>query len=95
MSETVAHPAKGMTLNVSVGDGAFMTVIDPRSFEDGGPEWVMRYGNPDSIRYAVASILESYDCLLSGSINMREASRRLGILRDARREAAKGHPSHD
>jgi len=78
------HPADGMTAVVSMGGGAFATVINPQSFAEGGPEWVMRYGNPEGIRYSVASILESYDYLLSGNINMTEATRRLRLLRAAR-----------
>lgn len=65
---------------------------DPLSFEDGGPEWVMRYGDPESIRYTVASLLESYDYLLSGAINMTEATRRLRIMRAVRRQALEAKP---
>ncbi len=83
------HPADGMTIHVPVGDGAVMDIIDPRSFEDGGPEWVMRYGNPESIRYSVATLLSSYDYLLSGEITMTEATKRLRIMRQYRRAAAK------
>ena len=82
------HPADGMASHVECGDGAVMSIIDPRSFEYGGPEWVMRYGNPESIRYTVAMLLDSYDYLLSGNINMTEATRRLRLLRAARRECA-------
>lgn len=78
------HPADGMTAHVSVGDGAVMTIINPQSFADGGPEWVMRYGNPEGVRYVVASLLESYDGLLSGDITMKEATRRLRCIRQAR-----------
>jgi len=80
------HPSDGMTTHVDCGDGAVMTIIDPRSFEDGGPEWVMRYGNPESIRYTVASLLSSYDYLCSGHITMADATRRLRLMRQARRE---------
>lgn len=83
------HPADGMTADVSVGGGAVHTIIDPASFQDGGPEWVMRYGNPETIRYTVASLLESYDYLLSGAITSSEAIRRLRILRAGRAELAK------
>lgn len=79
--EKKKHPADGMTAAVEVGDGAAMTIIDPRSFEDGGAEWVMRYGDPVSIRYTVASLLASYDYLLADNINMTEATRRLRLLR--------------
>ena len=78
------HPADGMTAHVDCGDGATMTIINPQSFEDGGPEWVMRYGNPEGIRFSVASLLSSYDYLLSGNITMKEATARLRLLRKAR-----------
>lgn len=81
------HPADGMTIRVAYGDGAVGTIINPQSFEDGGPEWVMRYGNPESIRYTVASILKTYDYLLSGHITTKEAIRRLSLMRAVRRAA--------
>lgn len=77
-------PADGMAVHVPVGDGAWQDIIDPRSFEDGGPEWVMRYGNPEAIRYTVASLLSSYDYILSGEITTAEAIRRLRIMRQYR-----------
>lgn len=79
------HPADGMTAEVCCGDGAYMTIINPQSSEDGGHEWVCRYGNVEGIRYSVASILGSYDYLLSGNITMKEASARLRLLRAARK----------
>lgn len=92
-----SHPADGMTAEVDLGDGATATIINPKSFEDGGPEWVMRYGNPLAIRYVVASLLESYDYLLSGEITTKDATDRLRKLRAARRacqrgDGAGGHP---
>lgn len=78
------HPADGMTAQVSMGDGAYCTIINPQSFGDGGPEWVMRYGRPESIRYTVASILDTFDYLLSENISMAEATRRLRIMRKVR-----------
>lgn len=84
------HPADGMCIDVSFGDGAYGaygTLINPQSFDKGGPEWVCRYGNIVSIRYAVAGLLESYDYLLSSEITMAEATRRLRFMRGARRSA--------
>lgn len=72
-----------LTAEIDVG-GATHTIIDPTSFGGGGAEWIMRYGNPESIRYTVASLLESYDYLLSGAITSTEAVRRLRILRGSR-----------
>lgn len=79
------HPADGMTAHVCCGDGAYMTIINPQSFEDGGPEWACRYGNVESIRYSIASILGSYDYLLSDNITMKEATARLRLLRAGRK----------
>lgn len=82
------HPADGMTALISHGDGAYSTIINPQSFENGGPEWVMRYGDPVSIRYTVAGLLETFDYLLSDAINMKEATERLRTMRAVRRELA-------
>lgn len=84
------HPADGMIADVSCGDGAVMSIIDPRSFADGGPEWTMLYGNPESIRVAVAGLLEGYDYLLSSHITQAEAMRRLRLLRAKRKECSSG-----
>lgn len=78
------HSADGMTASVSLGGEAMSTIIDPQSFENGGPEWVCRCGNVESIRYTVASLLESCDYLLTGNISMKEATRRLRLLRAGR-----------
>lgn len=79
-----ADAAKGMTKIVDLGGGAGATIMDPRSFENGGADWVMRYGKPCSIRFVAASLLESYDGLLSDTITTREAVRRLRLMRNAR-----------
>lgn len=81
------HPADGMTISVDVG-GCTMEIIDPRSFKNGGPEWTMRYGDPVSIRYTVAGLLAAYDYLLSDNIDMKEATKRLRLMR-AERQFAK------
>lgn len=78
------HPADGLTAKVQLGDGAVATIINPQSFAEGGPEWIMRYGDPVGIRYAVASLLESYGGLLSDEITTADAIARLRIMRKAR-----------
>lgn len=78
------HPADGLTAQVVLGGGAVSTIINPQSFEDGGPGWRCRYGDVEGIRYTAASLLESYDYLLSDAINMTEAIRRLRLLRAGR-----------
>jgi hypothetical protein len=92
MTDKYPHPADGMTISVDVGDGAAMEIVDPRSFAEGGAEWVMRYGDPESIRFTVASLISSYDYLLSGNINAKEATRRLARLRAARRATQEPRP---
>lgn len=84
------HPADGMTATISLGGGAYSTIINPQSFADGGPEWVMRYGAPESIRYTVASLLETFDYLLSDEISMKEATERLRIMRRVRAALTEG-----
>lgn len=82
-----------LTIEVPVGDGASMSIVNPQSFEDGGTEWICRYGNIESIRYTLAGLIESYDYLLSGEISMNEATRRLRLMRSARRAALE--PPHE
>lgn len=84
------HPADGLTAQVALGDGAVSTIINPQSFADGGPEWRCRYGDVESIRYTAASLLESYDYLLSDAINTTEAIRRLRLLRAGRLALSQG-----
>ena len=73
------------TIEVDCGDGARMSIVNPRSFEDGGIEWRLRYGSPQAVRYIAAGLIESYDYLLSSEINIEEAIRRLRLMRSARR----------
>ncbi len=82
-------PANGMTAQVHLGDNAFSRVLNPLSSENGGLEWALRYGSPESVRYVAASVIASYDYLLSGVISFEEAARRLRILRAARRVLSK------
>lgn len=77
------HPANGMTAQVHCGDGAYMTIVAPDLDDSGSAEWVLRYGNPEEIRFTVASVLSSYEYLLADGINMTEAMRRLRLLRRA------------
>lgn len=82
------HPADGLTAHVPMGGGATHTICNPQSFADGGMVWRLTYANPALIRYAAASLIESYDYLLSDNITMTEATRRLRLLRAARRSLA-------
>lgn len=77
-----------LTAEINCGDGAVMTIVDPRSFEDGGIGWKLRYGNTDGVRYTAASLIDSYDYLLSREISAKEAMRRLRLLRAGRQALA-------
>lgn len=77
-----------LVAEVSVGDGAVATIPNPQSYADGGIGWRLSYGNVESIRYMAVSLLDSYDYLLSGNINMKEATRRLRLMRNAYRDLA-------
>lgn len=74
---------------VDVG-GAIMSIPDRASYADGGPEWVARYGDVESYRFAFANLLSSYSYLLSSDINLAEARRRLALMRNAFQESANG-----
>ncbi|MGB3830867.1 MAG: hypothetical protein WA975_03275 [Mesorhizobium sp.] len=69
---------------INCGDGAFMSIVDPRSFADGGVAWKLRYGFPEAVRFVAASLIKSYDYLLFDEINMKEATRRLRLLLSGR-----------
>jgi len=84
-----------LTASIDTGGGSVMEIIDPRSFADGGPEWIMRYGNPESERYTIASLLASYDYLLSHAIPTSEAIRRLRLMRAGRAALAAASPTKD
>lgn len=74
------------TKQVDVGDGAVMTIVDPCS--DPHIECMLRYASdlnvPSAGRFSAASLVESYDYLLSDHITMKEATSRLRLMRAAR-----------
>ena len=76
------HFCNDMTRTVHVGDDAYMNIVNP--WHDSGVEWQLRYGATKEVRYVAASLIESYDYLLSDNITAAEAIRRLRILRAAR-----------
>ena len=77
------------TLQVHMGKMAVMTIVNPMS--DPHIEWNMRYSRdlnaPSAGRFSAAELINNYDYLLSDHINMTEATRRLRMLRAARRAA--------
>lgn len=83
-----------LTLSVDVGGGAVMTILNPASFEDGGLGWQLRYGSPEAVRFVAASVVESYDYLLSSEITTTEAIRRLRAMRHVR-NTQQPEPRHD
>lgn len=78
-----------ITLAVYTDNGeAMSTIPNPRSFGDeGGPEWIMRYGDPISHRYEIASLIETFTFLISPAYTAADAMKRLRELRQAFREA--------
>lgn len=82
-----------LTSIVHTGNGTYARIINPHSFDDGGLEWQCRYGDANSVKYLTASIIGSYDLLLSDAISTTEAIKRLRILRESRK-ALKGQ-QHD
>jgi hypothetical protein len=83
------EPKAPYTLTVPTGGGAVMFIVNPASDPHIG--WMLRYAGdlnqPQAGRFSAASIIDSFDYLLSGHIAMTEATRRLRALRAARRSA--------
>lgn len=83
-------------LTVEVGGSAVHFVPNPAA--DPHLEWMLRYAPNDlddkrnSVRLAAASVLDGFDYLISTQIPMKEAVRRLRILRAAWRSAAERLP---
>ena len=84
-SKPNGHPADGMTASVCIGDGAFSSIPNPMSYSNGGIVWTLTYGDAHAVRLTAGSLITSYDYLLSDAISMNEATRRLRLLRYARR----------
>lgn len=80
--ERVHHFCNDMTREVHVGDSAYMTIVNP--WRDSGLGWQLRYGAERKVRYVAASVVDSYDYLLSNEITTKEAIQRLRVLRRAR-----------
>jgi len=71
-----------LTDHIDCGDGAVMSI--PYYNQESDNEtigWVSRYGDIEAARYDVAMILDSYRYLISDEITMKEATRRLRLLR--------------
>lgn len=81
-----------LVIRVPVGEGAVMTIVDPRSFDAGGVEWCLRYGRPEAVALVAAELVSTVDYLLSQHISMKEATRRLRLMRQARKAA--NHEGH-
>lgn len=79
---------RSLTAYIDCGGGARSAIPDPRAFRDGGLEWCLRYSCkgvlPNNVQFQAASVVESFDYLLSTYLNMKEAIDRLRILRRGR-----------
>jgi hypothetical protein len=83
------HVADGMVAMVEIGDGAVMTIPNPMSGHHGSVGWHLTWGNVHGVKQTAVSLIESYKYLLSGSINMTEATSRLRLMRNAYRSLCK------
>tara|TARA_B100002003_G_scaffold198147_1_gene188737 strand:- start:2983 stop:3282 length:300 start_codon:yes stop_codon:yes gene_type:complete len=84
---TRAETLRALTMQVDHGGGAFGTMPDPAAFADGGLGWCLTYATQHhNCHLQAASVVDTFDYLLSENINMTEATRRLRQMRAARRE---------
>lgn len=82
-------------LTVPVGGNAIHFLPNPAA--DPHIEWMLRYcpdgldDKHNSVRLSAASVLEGFDYLCSHHISMKEATRRLRLLRAARSAALRSN----
>ncbi len=81
---------RNLTLHVEHGGGAVGSIPDPAAEADGGLGWCLRYApQHDNCHMQAASVVATFDYLLSDAISMTEATRRLRQMRAARSGRAK------
>ncbi len=94
----MSDPKKSFFLTVEVGDGAAHFITNPRA--DPHLQWALRYGGKfgsesqrlewlERAAMSAATVLSGFDYLLSENITMKEATRRLRLLRAAHQTAIK------
>jgi hypothetical protein len=75
-----------LTQQVDHGNGAGGSIPDVKAQEDGGLEWCLRYAHKvEGVNFQAASVVGTFDYLLSDQINMTEATKRLRQMRRERR----------
>lgn len=74
-----------LTFEVEHDGGAVSFIPDPRPAA-GSLEWCLRYADPREVRMIAATVVSSFDYLLSDNITMAEATRRLRQMRATRRQ---------
>jgi hypothetical protein len=77
-------------MTVEVGDGAAHFITNPNA--EPHLQWMLRYGRQfgndlQTAEMAAATVLSGFDYLLSDNINLKEATRRLGLMRKAHQAA--------
>lgn len=76
-----------LRLTTEVGDGAVMFHPDPTKYRAGGLCWHLTYGDARSFKGQAVSVIQSFDFLLDEGVSMKEATRRLRLLRSARKRS--------
>ena len=85
--DAASRAAVPTVLVVDVGGGARMFVAAPNSMNEGSLEWRLRHGDAVAMRFQAASVVSSTSYLVSGEISMKEATRRLRIMRKSYKDA--------
>jgi hypothetical protein len=82
---------RNLVKHIDHGDGAMGSIPDPSQNAEGGLEWCLRYA-PEAHNCALqaASVVATFDYLLSDNITMKEATRRIRQMRRARAAVSSG-----
>lgn len=75
-----------------IGDGARYAILNPKSFEDGGLEWRLRYNDPSKVRFQAATIVEQYAHMCDPNVSEADAINLLRHMRRAYKAALEREP---
>jgi len=68
---------------VDVGGGAVMFIPASDVCDAESINWHLRYGDAEQVRMQAATLLDSFQYLMSDDISLKEATRRLKLMRTA------------
>ena len=72
-----------ITRRVHHGDGAYSVIPSLPSHDVNGLQWLLRYSKDEQSRLVAASVVDTFEYLLSHNISTKEAIRRVREMRNS------------